>query len=94
MAFFNLQHTHRHMASVADKKKTGIAVKNGEVRRINGNFHPLSFTCRKGAVWLTQEGDLQDHILYAGAVIVLDTPMEVVVQGLEDSGLEVTRLDR
>ncbi len=93
MAFFNLQHTHRGSSSAPENKYSGLDIKSGEVRRIGSDFHTLSFTCRRGALRLTQEGDLEDHLLCAGSEITIQTPMGVVVQGLEDAVLEVARIN-
>ena len=38
--------------------------------------------CTTGTLWLTQQGDLNDHLLKAGQSFVLDQPGTVLAQGL------------
>ncbi len=39
-------------------------------------------TCTGGALWLTQPGDAQDHIIRAGETFPLYRPGVILVQGL------------
>ena len=38
--------------------------------------------CTTGVLWLTQQGDLNDHLLQAGQSFSLDQPGTVLAQGL------------
>jgi hypothetical protein len=50
----------------------------------------LTFTCHEGWVWLTREGDLEDHVLAAGDTVWLGEPGLVVVQALRPASFELS----
>jgi hypothetical protein len=46
--------------------------------------------CLEGAVWITQERDLVDHVLMAGEMFLVSQRRLVVVQALIPARIEVT----
>lgn len=46
---------------------------------------PLTLTCQEGLLWLTCEGDAQDHVLRTGDTLHLARAGHVVVQALRAS---------
>lgn len=51
-------------------------------------------TCREGLMWLTREGDAEDHFLAAGDSLWLEHPGLVVVQALRPARFELHELPR
>jgi hypothetical protein len=56
---------------------------------VEGNFRGVRIACRSGFVWLTQEGDLRDHILRGGTEITIDRKGLVLIESLGDALLSV-----
>lgn len=44
---------------------------------------------RQGQVWITQEGDREDHIVAAGEALVVLRPGRTIVQALEPSRIAI-----
>jgi drug/metabolite transporter (DMT)-like permease len=57
--------------------------------RVDSCQHTL--TCHEGPVWLTREGDAEDHILAPGDTLRLAQPGLVVVQALRPACFELSR---
>jgi hypothetical protein len=49
----------------------------------------LELRVRRGTVWVTQEGDPEDHVLEAGGAFVTTRPGRVAIQSLTPARLEV-----
>ena len=47
--------------------------------------------CVQGIIWITQEGDLEDHVLMPGEQFEATKPGLVVVEALRDARLRITR---
>jgi len=47
--------------------------------------------CVQGIIWITQEGDLEDHVLMPGEQFEATRPGLVVVEALRDARLRITR---
>ncbi len=45
--------------------------------------------CLSGMIWLTQEGDVRDHVLTAGRVKPIDRPGRVALQALKSSRVRI-----
>jgi len=50
----------------------------------------LRLSCREGLVWLTREGDREDHVLKPGEALQVEGPGRVVVQALRPAHLCVS----
>jgi hypothetical protein len=55
-----------------------------------GNNCWRAIMCREGVIWITQNEDLQDHVLTAGEMFLVSQPGKVIVQALVDARMEVT----
>lgn len=52
------------------------------IYRINVGREPVQVHGLEGALWVTQENDMEDHILQAGEILTLEHPGRALVQGL------------
>ena len=79
----------------------GTSVKTQENRDVNlswkeswsidGDARGTEITCIKGALWVTQENDRRDYILYPGSKFVVSCPGRVTAQGLFKGTMRVSR---
>jgi hypothetical protein len=56
---------------------------------IANDLRGLAIECSEGTLWVTQEGDHQDHVLEAGQRFVVARRGSVVVEALSDSRLRI-----
>jgi hypothetical protein len=61
-----------------------FGLKKDELWKSPDNFHLLSINCTQGTVWITQEGDPEDHLLEPGEVFETLEEGLVVMQSLSD----------
>ncbi len=45
--------------------------------------------CLEGAIWITQERDLQDYILRAGEAFLVSRPGKIAVQAMRDARVKI-----
>jgi hypothetical protein len=67
---------------IINNTRSEIDLKNRELLKLVFGQPGACVKCITGALWLTQEGDLQDHLLKAGQSFTLDQQGIVLVQGL------------
>ena len=67
-----------------------LSLSKGSVLRLEGICKGAKVRCFSGALWVTQEGDFEDHFLDPGEKFVINRGGLVAVQVLEDAriGLE------
>lgn len=78
-----------------------VAASGGTLRRLRqGQVMPLEKSapgkrvrCLGGTLWVTQEGDPEDHILSVGEVFTVSRAGRVVVEGLTPALYRVERRD-
>jgi hypothetical protein len=61
-----------------------------QVWRANGDNRWRLIICRRGVVWITQKGDLQDYVLKEGDMFLITLRGEILIQALEGARIEVT----
>ena len=52
---------------------------------IGGDARRLSILCTAGALWITQDQDLNDHIVKSGQVFTIDRKGQITLQALQDA---------
>lgn len=77
--------------STADRNLEMVMPK-GSVWRIEGNPSGVTVACVSGMVWLTQEGDYEDHVLGSAERFALNRAGRTLVMALEDSRICVMRV--
>lgn len=71
-----------------DARSTPLPLAAGRIhalRRARGQ----QIVCLRGELWITVDGDLEDHFVRAGETFVIDTAAPVVLSAVEDSAFRV-----
>lgn len=66
-----------------------LVLGRNEMLSIRGDARGLSVSCQEGALWLTQPGDPEDHILEASDAFTVSRTGTVVVWARERSSLKI-----
>ncbi len=69
---------------------TEVALGRGKLWRAVGNNCWRAILCLEGVIWITQQGDLRDHVIAAGEMFLISQVGEVLVQGLVDARMQIT----
>ncbi|WP_257451366.1 EamA family transporter [Archangium lipolyticum] len=72
----------------AGGEPVGLALAQGALWTYLPRMGGLRFSCREGRVWLTREGDAEDHVLEPGDVLQMEGHGRVVVQALQPARLD------
>jgi hypothetical protein len=80
----------RRLPAKHDGTYGGVTLARGALWSYRVRSSGLTLTCQEGGVWLTREGDAEDHVLSAGDTLRLDTPGLVVVQALSSVRFELS----
>ena len=76
--------------ATSPRRTEALDMATGEVHAIDaGHRRRDVIRCVAGRLWLTQEGDLQDHLLQAGDVFITAHAGLILVSALENSRVEV-----
>jgi len=75
-------------ASADDATAYQVPLAHGTVRRFT-RPRGLRLNCVRGALWITVDGDLADHVLAAGESFEPASARRVLVYGLDDAVLRV-----
>lgn len=76
-----------HAASMPQQK----CLSQGEILRLEGNHRQERIQVLRGTVWVTQPGDVKDHILKAGECFQIQRAGLVLAQGLSSATLRIGR---
>jgi Protein of unknown function (DUF2917) len=69
-------------------RKPELAMDTGEIFTID-DAEGIRILARKGAVWVTEEGDVKDHIVRPGDTLTVAHPGRTVVQALQPSWISI-----
>ena len=69
-------------------RKPELALDTGQILTLD-DAAGLSILARRGAVWITEEGDTKDHIVRPGDTLVVAHPGRTVVQALQPSWISI-----
>ncbi|HET8563795.1 MAG TPA: DUF2917 domain-containing protein [Candidatus Binatia bacterium] len=67
----------------------GVSLPKGSLLRVEGIDKGAVVRCFSGALWVTQEGDVEDHFLDPGEKCVVNSKGLVIVQVLEDARIGI-----
>ncbi len=64
---------------------TDITLSRHQLWKLDGDRRGDVISCSNGSLWITQEGDLKDHVVESGEMFWVTRPGTVVVQALKDA---------
>ena len=70
-------------------EETGLLLARDALWMCPLHTNGLRLACSEGSVWLTREGDLEDHVVKAGEEFQVEGPGRVVVQALRAARLRI-----
>ncbi len=73
-----------------NRSQAGIDLCIGELWLVKGKHRWRAILCLEGAIWVTQDRDVRDHIIKAGEMFLISQPGEVTIQALADARLKIT----
>ncbi len=77
----------------ADHDLVETSLQSREMLAIEGEGRLINICVDKGTVWMTQEGDSQDHILSNGEHYVTMQPGRIIIQAMPSASIRITRHD-
>jgi hypothetical protein len=69
---------------------TDMQLERRGLYRLRGRKRGPAVTCLEGAVWITQAGDPQDHVLVAGEKFAVNRRGDVLVEAVREARVRVT----
>jgi hypothetical protein len=79
---FRLNHTEQ-------EKIAPMVLNANKILKTYGDHHRKVITCLQGKVWVTQEGDLEDHVLSPGDEMTTYKDGVVLIQALGNASVKV-----
>jgi len=70
--------------------ETLVELRAGQLWQAAGNNCWRAIMCQEGVIWITQNGDVLDHVVKAGEMFLVSQPGKVIVQALDSALIEVT----
>jgi len=67
----------------------GIVLARDRVLRLEGDRRGTRIACRRGTLWITQEGDGLDYTVFAGQEFTVNRRGVVLIQALEEAAVGV-----
>jgi hypothetical protein len=75
---------------MCDDPAINIELARGKLLRAVGDNRWRAILCLDGVIWITQDGDLNDHVISAGEMFLISQAGDVLIQGLADARLQIT----
>jgi len=66
-----------------------MQLNDGDLFRLEGDQRHSRILCLEGTLWVTQEGDPNDHILEMGQWFIIYKPGRVIIQGQPEGRFEL-----
>ena len=70
--------------------ETKIELRAGKFWRAAGDSRWRAILCLEGMIWITQDGDVQDHVITTGEMFLVSQPGKVIAQALINSRMTIT----
>jgi hypothetical protein len=70
--------------------ETVVELCAGQLWQADGNNCWRAIMCQEGVIWITQNGDVQDHVITAGEMFLVSQPGKVIAQALVNSRMTIT----
>jgi quercetin dioxygenase-like cupin family protein len=71
------------------KKNTAVTMNANKILKTHINRNRKTITCLQGKIWVTQEGDLADHVLSAGDEMVTRKDGVVLIQAMGNAAIKI-----
>jgi hypothetical protein len=71
-----------------------LTLQKEEYLVIGGDARSLSILCTAGSLWITQDRDMNDHILQGGQIFTIDRKGRITLQALQDAQLNMIQWGR
>lgn len=71
------------------EKNTAVMLNANKILKTQGKSDRKTITCLQGKIWVTQEGDLADHVLSAGDEMITRKGGVVLIQALGNASIKV-----
>jgi hypothetical protein len=62
---------------------------DSDLFKMEGDHRLTTIVCVEGCLWITQQGDAQDHILQAGQIFIVSRSGALIIQGQPEGRLEL-----
>ena len=70
--------------------ETEVELRAGKFLRVDGDIRWRAIVCREGRIWITQDGDVQDHVITTGEMFLVSQPGKVIAEALVDTRISIT----
>ncbi len=78
------------LCNTRGKPSERLELRRADLQALEGDNRWRMIICLRGEVWVTQERDLEDYVLTAGDMLVVNQRGKVVLGALQEAVVEVT----
>lgn len=69
--------------------KIELLLQPRELLRLDNRQQPVAVTCKNGMVWVTCDGELNDHVLDAGRRYSPETKGSIVIEAIGEACVDI-----